>query len=245
MYKFLILFLLLSPVALAQSNSICDCERIKRELKCDNPDCIKICNLESFFNQINLQLNKQCLKSEEINKKFKKKKISAMHLESFSQKVIEHIKKLEADEKQTLEKNCPDCGLVSKISADIDPILPKKTCPQQYLKVHSYSQAKKLSLKNERDCGETEKKKLIEAFTDYSEEIIRGKTEASKKLWNECPDGCSFDISYVIQINEEDCSGNINLNIACTHRVKKSFWNIPIYNVSIDYEGVLKCAEKS
>ena len=229
-----------------QMFSHCPCEQIKREKKCDNPDCIKICNLQDFLNQTTEEIHKQCLKEETHAKTWTHKRTPITQLESIIKQSKEKIKDLEKKSKKHLQENCHDCHLTSNVSVRFQPQQSKKSCPEEYLKTHSYNHSTKLnSGNNKRPCRQEQKTEMLNYFSKYIKNIVSdsGNNELSKKLWRECPGPCSFDIDYVIQIDEDQCSGKLNLNVTCTHKVKRSMF-VPIYDVVIAYRGGLQCEER-
>ena len=171
---------------------------------------------------------------------FKKEELSATSISALTKQTKEKIELIQSASKKQVAKNCPGCELNPEISARFKVNPPKKNCPQQYLKTHSYKSSKKIGLQN----GLCREDQIFSYSQKYMKDIISGDSEISKKLWKDCPDPCSFDVSYSVRIDEKLCQGDVDVRIDCTHRVEKSFFGVPEYDVSIKYTGRLKCEGK-
>ena len=223
------------------ADSICDCEKIIKTKRCDNPDCIKVCNLQDSLTDINFHLAEICLGKGNQAFNFKKADVKATQIEFLIKQAKERIEEIEEKSKELLKKNCPYCQLLSKISAHFKVEPQKKNCPDQYLKTHYYKNSKRMDLQK----GACNKAKIFSYFESYVRDLVSGKNVVSRKLWTACPDPCSFDVSYSVKIDEEQCKGEFDARVDCTHGVDKSFFGIPIYDLEINYTGSLKCKESS
>ena len=223
----------------------CPCDEIRIEKKCDNPDCIKICNLQHLFNEIDEQIINQCLKDVAKNTTFVLKKAQITQLEGFLKESKDKIAKIETEQKKALKENCPQCYLLSKISSQFKPKQAEKNCDEKHLQTYLYSHREHLKLKENETCEKKKKNQIFKHLQHYVKNIIfdNNNNELSKKLYADCPNPCSFDISYTLQIDENNCSGDLDLKVTCTHRVKRSFF-VPVYDMSITYKGDLQCQEK-
>ena len=281
--------------ALGEVRSVnCPCEKILEEKKCDNPDCIKICNLEFAVDSAGQFIKKQCMKGmEEKTFTLKEKKISK--LEGFISDSKKEIKKIEEKNTEQLTKNCPGCHLASNIIVQAIPKQKEENC-DTYMKTNEYKKWREITSKDKDICSslgnsftnnlsKEEEKKICKLDKKYSVccdtkyldrtyeydnnmkiELRKGETcgeeqlsdinnyfskfvgsvlggsnhEFSKIIWLQCPDGCSFNVSQVSQIDKKNCAGNLVLRVNCAHKSDTS-WLIPIYNISINYEGDIKC----
>ena len=287
--------------ALGEVKSVnCPCEKILEEKKCDNPDCIKICNLDFILNSTGQLIKKQCMEGMEEVKTFtlQEKKISK--LEGFISDSKKEIKEIEEKNTEQLTKNCPGCHLTSNIIVQAIPKqkgencdtyiqtdkykkwekmisknediciqsqqsnsrnmqakrlskeekeiceLDKKysvCCDTKYLnKTHEYLHGMKIGLRKGEICEEEQINEIESYLFEHVDGIMRGnKSRFSKKIYLECPDGCSFNFNQVSQIDKKNCAGNLVLRVTCAHRSKRKNLIIPVYDISIDYEGDIKC----
>ncbi|MDE0092780.1 MAG: hypothetical protein OXN83_05810, partial [Oligoflexia bacterium] len=253
--SFTFLFLFLGSFSALADSFLCDCELIRRVGKCSNPDCISICDFQTSLDEISSSIVEQCLGKESLTLYFRKANASATEIPDFTETAEQKIEDKENKIKNKLLENCPHCELDSSVSAHFKVVSPKRNCPAQYLKDYHYQNEKKMALKK----GICEKDKIFQYFGKYVEDLVSsggssgnqtssGATgvsgsapqskqedtdsviQASRDLWKACPDPCSFDVSYVVKIDEEKCEGELNVKVGCTHRVRKSFWGVPIYN---------------
>ena len=241
------LFLFFSP-AYGDNKSTkithCPCEKIIEEKKCENPDCIEICNLQNFFNEIDQLLITQCLEKGVQKKNFSQTETPITDFERLLASSIKKIENIKAENKKILEKNCPECNLFPKIEAQFKSIYTKETCKKEYLKTHSYKWKYQIKLKASATCKKKHKTKIQKSIQNWINNTLREKNnKRSKKLWKECPENCSFNVHYVSQINEEDCSGDLDLKVDCTHQTDTTFLSIPMYDMLITYKENLKCKE--
>ena len=242
-YKLAFIFLLifLSSFEIVAKDPVCDCEKIKQTGECSNPNCITLCGFQTSLEEISSNLAKKCLGEDNLIFSFSKTNVSAKDIKNVSATAKQKIEMIEKSSKNNLIENCPQCDLDSEISAHYKVVSPEKNCPEPYLKDYHYKNVIKQDKKN----GACEEDKIFSQFGLYVKDLVSGGSEVSKKLWKACPDPCSFDVSYVTKIDEVKCEGAVNVKIGCTHRVRKSFWGIPIYNVQIDYKGGLQCKESA
>lgn len=229
-----------SGKASSSANSTCPCEEIRRTKICENPDCIKICNLQNLFHEINRTMANKCLKD---NKQydFNYESILLSGLEPLIKNIKIRIQEIEKENNKKLQDTCPNCHLNRVIKTDFPPHQKSKNCPEKYLKTYTYT--KSLRSKNPGKCGNTERTKLHDQFDQFTNNIVRSEDSSpeAQKLWKACPDPCSFYISSVTQMDTEKCAGKIKLNVHCTHEVKRNFLDIPFYDVKINYKGVPQC----
>ena len=311
-------------------NSACDCEKIIKEKKCDNPDCIQICNLQSVFDSTGQLLQKKCMKKIKT-KNNKKEKFKEKEL--FSAKTVKGtkvpgllnrkkrvIQTIEQKNTYIVKKNCPGCYLHSKVTAKIIPQTEKEKC-DKHIKTEKYKLWKKHTMDDSAFCNSSEdgqtkeqeklcelnheyeyccdhlkpyephyvyiqnpshqlvdyfesqkswmgnypkdmtlKKQsssceknhisLINAYLNDYEKALRERkgdilrqssVDFLKKIWTDCPTGCSFAVSYAKNINSNQCYGDLEMKVICTHRKKTKWTGNPLYDISIDYKGDVKC----
>ena len=210
----------------------CNCDKIKRQGYCYNPSCIELCNLGSFFDNINESLVPQCLLTRERKLQFTQdKKVGVLGLQSFLTNIEDNIKKIEKEDNETLKKKCPHCSLFPEVKIHLKTTPKSKTCPEEYMKEHNYLQAYKIRMTNSK-CNKTKLKKELQ---NLGQKILREKNEQGKALWKACPDPCSFDTTFYTRINEGDCTGSISMKVLCTHPRK------PKYRVSVEYNRGMQC----
>ena len=131
-------------------NTTCDCEKIIKEKKCDNPDCIKICNLQSVFDSAGQLLQEKCLKkiTTEKKEKFKEKELFsakgvkgtaaiALDVEGFLKKKKKIIKTINQKNKNIVKKTCPGCYLHSKVTTKITPQRGEENC-DKYIQTEEF-----------------------------------------------------------------------------------------------------------
>ncbi len=312
----LILPAMLSAEADLRAAPVCDCEKIKKEQKCDNLNCIKICNLTSAFASAGRLLEEQCMQKiagkQQLKQKvsFSAKGIKGLSINGFVDDKEQAIKEINQKNKQILTEKCPGCSFDSKEKTQIIPQKEKEACnkhvqtqeykswrknnrkgsafcgffssktkeqekiceredeyayccPRQYLKTYTHNYRIKRSnpqfqsylegqsipaQKNAPSCGKEYINAMNSYIGDYTKAIMSQDTqnlsskaaEFSKTIWKECPDGCSFGVTSVRRFDNEQCSGDIDLKVMCTHQ-KKTEWKNPFYDILISYEGNVKC----
>ena len=279
----------------ASGQLICDCEKIIKEKKCDNPNCITICNLQNVLNSFGEKVYAKCM--EKIQKKgFKKKKNFPPEkvYGSSIKRIIKDRKEeiIETNQKngKILKQNCKGCNLSSKVNTEIRPEQAEQKC-NKYVQTNNFRLWKKATSKNKgfctftddesviiskeqrrlckmndeyknccalkhlsktyryktkiragagkkKTCGEDQMEEINKKAESYMDRII-GKR--NKKLWTECPKGCSFHIIDRSKFNDKDCSRDINLEVICTHKRDSDWIGDPIYKLFITYEGDIKC----
>lgn len=289
-------------IALAELT--CDCEKIIREQECDNPDCIKICNLQSVFRSTGKLLEGKCmekLKKEDFKteENFPLEKVMGTDVRGFLNAKTKKIKETDQKNEGILKKSCPGCHLSSKVDAKIIPrqkeqrcdeyveteeykawrnkMLEDKTfctpktrqegrqtvrvkmnkeqeklcglsdkyeycCAKQYLKTHKYSHRIKVEFGENKVCEKEQVKEINKNANKYVDSIIgENDNELSRKLWSECPNGCSFTVNRITKINKSGCYGDVDLKVICTHKRKTNWARNPVYNISVDYKGDIQC----
>ena len=215
----------------------CDCEQIKRQEYCYNPNCIQWCGLEDFFEDINKPIIKQCLPGIQTKEVFKQNPLSLRAVPGFLGDIKKEINEKESTEKKILKKNCPHCSLFPEFKFHFALESSKKICPEQYIKNHKYQKAIKFERKNSK-CN---KDKAMVSLQNYVKSVMgKDASPEAQQLWADCPDPCSFDNNFSIRINEEDCVGAISLNVLCSHP-HRGFLGVPIYNASVEYKRALQC----
>lgn len=132
-------------------NPFCPCEKIKQEKRCENPDCIKICNLQSLFAETHQKITDQCLKENPQNKSWTKKKVLATKLQSFLKEVKNKVQKIETASQATLEEICPHCYLFPELSAQFKPKPQEESC-HTHIQSPKYKKWKKLREEDEEFC---------------------------------------------------------------------------------------------
>ncbi len=221
----------------------CPCDQIKAEKKCSNPDCISICGLQDFFDQLQGKTIEQCLEGGVVEKSFSMDEADMWEDGGpFLEKSKKEIDKIEKLNKKQVKANCPNCHLLPEITIHAEPFQEEKDCPSKYIKTHEYKTTKKLPVKT--DCSMEHKNKMYEYFQNFVESVVeKNESEHAKKLWRACPDPCSFDMNYVIQVNEGICQGNLTLKVLCTHSYDTTWVGVPYYNLFVGYKADLQCKE--
>ena len=239
----------------ALAEPICDCKKIVETKKCDNPDCIKICSLGNSLISINSHIIETCF-GKDRGYTVSEKNIVADKALSLIEKSKADIMRMVEENKKLLQEKCPHCQQEYKISAQFGFEPKRKTCPERYLKAHHYKESKKMNLKK-GVCNTDELLSYLESYATFlvtnskkylpkeiSEDSRKLAKSLSQKLWADCPSKCSFLTSYVTTIDPEECKGEIDIKVNCTHKVETK-WFKPVYNMDIDYEPELKCKESS
>ena len=217
-------------------------------------DCIKICALTVPLTDIDSHLAEMCL-GKNNNYILTEKNVVVTKALSLIEKSKGEITRLIQRNKELLKEKCPHCQKLYKISASFGFEPKKKTCPEQYLKTHYYKESTRKDMKKGVcDTGEvlnylesyatflvTKNKKYIPKGMGLSDQ--KAMESNSRELWEACPAKCSFLTSYVTTIDPEECSGNVDVKVSCTHKVETE-WFKPIYDIKIDYKPDLKCKEK-
>ena len=223
--------------------SVCNCEKIRKTGECSNPNCVQICGFQLPLNEINQALIKKCLGKKSWTYHSKKPDVPASEVKALITSAEKSIEGIHSKGEASVEKNCPNCEIIPKISADFKVNPLEENCPQQYLKTYKYNHNKKFELKK----GMCNKDKIFQYSGKYVEKVVNSPqtNPESKKLWEACPDPCSFQINYSVKIDEKNCKGEIDLKVDCTHRGKrKGLFQLPIYDVKVSYTGDLKCEGK-
>ena len=304
MYFLFSLVLLLFPVSTSFGSNPCNCEKILKEGECNDPDCIKICNLENVFDSAGKLIKNKCLKGTKTIPEYKVTDIRANEIEDHLEESNEEYKEIKEENEKKIQKNCPGCNISAKMKALMTPVIKKEgcdkyintdnfkqwreeidkkstyctpqtdndgipvplslktrtlcksneeylhCCPSQYL---NKSYKLKYTLKHEdkpEKCTEDHEEEIQIKIRDYMIEVMQGNSSSfSKKIFQKCPDGCSFDATVnSLKINT-DCSGTLDLSILCSHKAKRKgngFFSIalPVYNIKVTYDEDIKCQNK-
>lgn len=245
MFHFLAFFFLLFSSTYSEAEAtkytMCNCEEIEKTKKCEDPKCIPICEISTAIEAAGKVAAKKCMEKGIDGKSFSIKKTIITKLEDFLHKSEEEIKKAEEKHKKILKEHCPECALHPQTNVSFVPIIKKETCEKKHLKTHDHKVRAVLNLTHSKKCTKQHITQINHDFQGYVEGILRkNKKPFSKKIYKECPDGCSFDVTYIVTTNEEKCLGDLELKVACTHQTKKS-WFVPVYDISLNYEGNVKC----
>ena len=213
----------------------CDCRSIKEGLSWEDFNCIKSCKFEEDFSKRQALLLNQCLDKKNIKKSLDKKKVNLLELRFVLAKITNQFENFETAQEQILKQKCPKCHFVSQTYTKVRFNSKKRiaSCPLDRIKSKKYSVSFKEEITNNKLCRESLNKK----FQSYVNGIVLGKSSEGKKLWKECPVGCSFQTSSKSRINTESCRGYLDLVVYCDHRVKK------LYNIQSQYKAYLQCTE--
>ncbi len=295
-------FLILSFSGKAEGQTPnCPCEQIREEGKCDNPDCIEICNLQDVFIDVRKRLKDKCLEDGT-----RKKTLSALDAGFGTIKgFIGDLREIEEKNVEVINDNCPACHLFSEIDSKITPkpkdekcdeyvytehykkwrnktlennnfckpkalrgggrfskkgltAEQKKICREEYedccdslyLKTHEYDPyTTQVKVEEGESCGNDQVTKLNENMKAYVDSILDSDSEMSKKLWLECPKGCSFAVIESRQmdtmIKKTDtgsyCSATLKLKVKCIHSRRAKL--LGSYDVEITYKGEAQCTQ--
>lgn len=299
MYFLFPLLLLLPPASTSfAQNSPCNCEKILKEGECNDPDCIKICNLEGVFDSAGKLIKNKCLKGTRKSPAYKATDIRASEIEDHLEESNQKYNKIKKRNESILKKNCPGCNISSQMKALMKPVIEKDIC-NKYIKTNHFKRWRKTTdkrssycqnqtnsegsssrsskarqlCKNDKvyqqccparylnksyklnytlphedkpkQCTEEHEEEIHEEIKEYMIDIMQGNSTAfSKKIFKNCPDGCSFDATInSLKINTKNCSGNLELTVLCSHKAKRSGFMItlPVYNMKVTYEEDIKC----
>ena len=247
--------------------NMCDCEKIRETGECSNPNCAEVCDFQISLNEINQSLIKKCMERDKwlfgfdkyyetlsvgestenvlrikvLNQSHYMTNILASQLGSVTEKVLEKIEYIKLKGSQRLKKTCTNCRLIDDIFSDFKGKTPKENCSEEYLKTYEYERSKSFNLKN----GTCDRDEVFSDFWEYTLDLLKNpeKNPDSKKLWDACPNPCSFQANYALKIDDKNCAAEMDLKIHCTHKVKRSFFQ-PSYDMQIVYTGDLKCEGK-
>ena len=108
---------------------------------------------------------------------------------------------------------------------------------------------KNIALKSSSSCGKKHINLINAYINDYEEALKKRKGDILrqtsidflKKIWTDCPVGCSFAVQYDKNIHSRQCYGDLAMKVVCTHRKKTKITGNPFYDLSIDYKGDVKC----
>lgn len=131
-----------------EQSSACDCEAIKQERYCDNPDCIQICNLEDLFYEINSTFLMQCLPGKNESETIRDDNISITKVEEFLRSAKASILEIQDNDEKELDKNCPGCDFDPEIKVHLHLKPYNKSCPEEYIKEHHYKKTHRLELES-------------------------------------------------------------------------------------------------
>lgn len=274
----------------AKQSLNCPCEKILERGKCDNPDCITVCNLQHVFNEAGEFIAEKCLEkgTKEISFDIKGENVSEL------EDVIDDIKDIVEDNDEILQKTCPGCLSKGETKAKLVPNPDEEgcnkyiytneykgwrntkqecdedqksgqicesneekddkyeaCCAKEYmfneegkLKIYSHTANTKEELEIGQTCGEEEANEIMDRIGSYVEGIMGGNSKKfSKKIYEKCPDGCSFYVMYLAPIDRTTCSGKLDLQVACTHKADRSGFpiSLPVYDIEVDYKEEVKC----
>ena len=144
----------------ASGQSVCDCEKIIKEKKCDNPDCITICGLQDVLNSAGQKLYAKCM--EKITKSGFKKKVkfpaeerSRGSVKGYLQTQGRKVQKINKKNNKILKRHCEDCDFISTVSTEIKPGQAEEKC-DKYIKTTNFKLWRKATDKDSSLCNNTE-----------------------------------------------------------------------------------------
>ena len=246
-YFFSFLLLLLPIKALA-----CDCEQIKQQKYCHNPDCITLCNLTEIFDEEHSANAQMCLalSTKQLSRNFEETNMGALGLSNFVQSAKQLIEEIEQRDRETLKQTqkkdeCTDCELFPELNIELDTVPKGTPCPDKYLKEHSFKRTETFPQ------SETCFKDINSFFKDYvavvlsipfagvkwkNKKRLQEEKRKARKLNQMCPNNCSYQTIQTVKVNHELCTGSIDLTVHCTHKKSSN-------NISIDYKRRVQCKE--
>lgn len=220
----------------ASAYTDCDCDLIKQGAGWENFNCIKSCNFEEDFNKHQDRFSQQCLSQKIMEKKVHKDQVKGIKLAFVLKNIQKELSQFEAQQEEPLKKKCPNCHFVSQTDTRVQFSSKKRigTCPADKIKSKNYKVSfKDKKAKNSNSCREG----LNKEFHSYINKILLGQNLEGKRLWKECPEGCSFQTYTKSRINIETCEGYLDMRVYCDHQVKKK------YNILSRYQAYLQCKE--
>ncbi|MCY4512866.1 MAG: hypothetical protein OXB86_04180, partial [Bdellovibrionales bacterium] len=118
MYFLFSLVLLFFPVFVSfGESSPCNCEKILKEGECNDPDCIKICNLEGVFDSAGKLIKNKCFAGTKRNPEYKATNVRVSKIEGILEESNEKYKKIKEKNEKKIQANCPGCTLSTKMKA--------------------------------------------------------------------------------------------------------------------------------
>ena len=219
--------------------SLCDCTLDSSHKDCDK-NCVWLCQTGAALKEGTDNLNKKCMKtSKRIKKPLFDSKVGLLSLKG----TLKKIERKAAEKKAPAVKpGCPGCTIVERLDVNVNPAEFKKgSCPEKYIKTHSFQ--RKISLP--RGCSESDYMgSLYKKTSQYIRSLLKepSKSDLDKpledmtpgeRLWYECPEQCSFYITYDVTTIREFCENLLNVKVQCNHQ-KKFFgeYNVQAHQVT-------------
>ena len=208
--------------------SLCDCTLDSSHRDCDK-NCEWLCNTGVALKDGTDSLNKKCMKnSKEVRKPLFDDTVGLLSLKGTLKKIE---KKASNKEAPTVKPECPGCTVVERLDVNVNPAKFKKgSCPEEYIKTHTFH--KKISLS--QGCSELDyMESLYKKTSQYVQSILKEPSQSDldkpleqmtpgERLWHECPESCSFYITYDVTTVREFCENFLNVRVHCNHQ-KKGF----------------------
>ena len=221
--------------------SLCDCTLNSSHKDCDR-NCEWICNTGAALKEGTDSLNEKCIKtSKSVKKPLFDDTVGLLSLKSTLKKIEEKAARKKAP---AMQKECPGCTMVERLDVNVNPAKFKKgSCPERYIKTHSFR--RKVSL-SKGGCSKPDYMSgLYEQTSKYVQSLLEepsgyalGKRledmTPGERLWHECPEKCSFYITYDVTTIREFCDNLLNIRIHCGHQ-KKGFlgkYKITVHQVT-------------
>ena len=224
--------------------SLCDCTLDSSHEECDR-NCEWLCNTGVALKEGTDSLNSRCMKTaKRVREPLFDDTVGLLSLKG-TLKDIE--RKAAQKEAPAVKPGCPNCTMVERLDVNVNPEKFKKgSCPEQYLKTHSFQ--RKVSLPS--GCSDSNyMANLYKRTSQYVQSILAEPSKAAlnkplkdmtpgERLWHECPEQCSFYITYDVTTVREFCDHFLNVRVHCGHQ-KKGF--LGKYSVKVNQVTDMMC----
>ena len=223
--------------------SLCDCTLDSSHEECDR-NCEWLCNTGVALKEGTDNLNSRCMKTApRMREPLFDDTVGLLSLKG----TLKEIERKAAQKKAPDVPGCPNCTMVERLDVNVNPAKFKKgSCPEQYLKTHSFQ--RKVSLPS--GCSDSNyMASLYKRTSQYVQSILAEPSKAAlnkplkdmtpgEKLWHECPEQCSFYITYDVTTIREFCDHFLNVRVHCGHQ-KRGF--LGKYSVKVNQVTDMMC----
>ena len=223
--------------------SLCDCTLDSSHEDCDR-NCEWLCNTGAALKEGTDSLNKKCMKTaQRVRKSLFDDTVGLLSLKG----TLKDIERKAAEKKPPAVPGCPNCTMVERLDVNVNPAKFKEgSCPEQYLKTHSFQ--RKVSLPS--GCSDPNYMgSLYKRTSQYVQSLLAEPSKSALKkplkdmtpgerLWHECPEECSFYITYDVTTVRGFCDHFLNIRVHCGHQ-KKGF--LGKYSVQVNQVTDMMC----
>ncbi|MCY4512152.1 MAG: hypothetical protein OXB86_00525 [Bdellovibrionales bacterium] len=206
--------------------SLCDCALDFPYENCDR-NCEWLCEKEADLTD-GKRHPRKCVK----NSRGVKEPIFADTVDFLSLKsALREIEKKAAKKSSlTMKPEHSKCTVVDRLDVNVKPSEFKEgSCPEKYIRTHTFQHKISSSLK----CSHPDyMDDVYQTASQYVKALLRkpSKSALSKplkdmtpkeKLWHECPESCSFYITYDVTTVRKSCDNILDVKIQCGHLTKR------------------------